>query len=159
MHTNFDSAEGGMNDVLCKMLGLKPESALHEEHGVGCGYVCECDGMNVRELAQRAKDVLGCRVVRFSGGEREIRRVGVCSGSGGSFLADAAEKGCQVLLTGDVKHDVFIDGENMGVSVIDAGHFYTENIFCEFIANELKNKFSGLRVEIAVSNRDIVEVI
>ena len=144
MHTNFDSAEGGMNDVLCKMLGLKPESALHEEHGVGCGYVCECDGMNVRELAQRAKDVLGCRVVRFSGGEREIRRVGVCSGSGGSFLADAAEKGCQVLLTGDVKHDVFIDGENMGVSVIDAGHFYTENIFCEFIANELKNKFSGL---------------
>ena len=127
MHTNFDSAEGGMNDVLCKMLGLKPESALHEEHGVGCGYVCECDGM--------------------------------CSGSGGSFLADAAEKGCQVLLTGDVKHDVFIDGENMGVSVIDAGHFYTENIFCEFIANELKNKFSDLRVEIAVSNRDIVEVI
>lgn len=65
-----------MNDVLCKMLGLKPESALHEEHGVGCGYVCKCDGMNVRELAQRAKDVLGCRVVRFSGGEREIRRVG-----------------------------------------------------------------------------------
>lgn len=116
-HTNFDSAEGGMNDVL------------------------------------------GCRVVRFSGGEREIRRVGVCSGSGGSFLADAAEKGCQVLLTGDVKHDVFIDGENMGISVIDAGHFYTENIFCEFIANELKNKFSDLRVEIAVSNRDIVEVI
>ena len=52
MHTNFDSAEGGMNDVLCKMLGLKPESALHEEHGVGCGYVCECDGMNVRECAQ-----------------------------------------------------------------------------------------------------------
>ena len=148
-----------MNDVLCKMLGLKPESALHEEHGVGCGYVCECDGMNVRELAQRAKDVLGCRVVRFSGGEREISRVGVCSGSGGSFLADAAEKGCQVLLTGDVKHDVFIDGENMGVSVIDAGHFYTENIFCEFIAGELKNKFSDLRVEIAVSNRDIVEVI
>lgn len=47
----------------------------------------------------------------------------------------------------------------MGISVIDAGHFYTENIFCEFIANELKNKFSGLRVEIAVSNRDIVEVI
>lgn len=159
MHTNFDSAEGGMNDVLCKMLGLKPESALHEEHGVGCGYVCKCDGMNVRELAQRAKDVLGCRVVRFSGGEREISRVGVCSGSGGSFLADAAEKGCQVLLTGDVKHDVFIDGGNMGVSVIDAGHFYTENIFCEFIAGELKNKFSGLRVEIAVSNRDIVEVI
>ena len=39
------------------------------------------------------------------------------------------------------------------------GHFYTENIFCEFIAGELKNKFSGLRVEIAVSNRDIVEVI
>jgi putative NIF3 family GTP cyclohydrolase 1 type 2 len=58
-----------------------------------------------------------------------------------------------------VKHDVFIDGENMGISVIDAGHFYTENIFCEFIANELKNKFSDLRVEIAVSNRDIVEVI
>ena len=81
------------------------------------------------------------------------------SGSGGSFLVDAVGKGCQVLLTGDVKHDIFIDGENMGISVIDAGHFYTENIFCEFIAGELKNKFSDLRVEIAVSNRDIVEVI
>ena len=159
MHTNFDSAEGGMNDLLCKMLELAPSGSLHEEHGVGCGYVCECDGMNVRELAQRAKDVLGCKAVRFSGGEREVTRVAVCSGSGGSFLSDAVRKGCQVLLTGDVKHDVFIDGENMGVSVIDAGHFYTENIFCEYMAQQLRENYSGLRVEIAASNRDIVEVI
>ena len=60
---------------LTKCLVLNLRVLCHEEHGVGCGYVCKCDGMNVRELAQRAKDVLGCRVVRFSGGEREIRRV------------------------------------------------------------------------------------
>ncbi|WP_295211080.1 Nif3-like dinuclear metal center hexameric protein [Ruminococcus sp.] len=159
MHTNFDSAEGGMNDVLCKMLGLSPSGSLHEEHGVGCGYVCDCKGFNVRELAQRAKDVLGCKVVRFNDHQREVTRAAVCSGSGGSFLSDAAAKGCQVLITGDVKHDVFIDGENMGVSIIDAGHFYTENIFCDFITELLRKNFSGLRVETAASNRDIVDII
>lgn len=159
MHTNFDSAQGGMNDILCNMLGLVPNDALHEEHGVCCGYVCDCEPVKVTELAKRAKAALGCKAVRFTEVQKEVARVGVCSGSGGSFLGDAVERGCQALITGDVKHDIFIDAHNMGVSVIDAGHFYTENIFCDFMVKALKEHFPEVNVVTAESNYDIVEII
>ncbi len=159
MHTNFDSAQGGMNDILCSMLGLVPGGALHEEHGVCCGYICDCGPVKVEKLAEKAKAVLGCKAVRFCGAQREVTRVGVCSGSGGSFLGDACERGCQALITGDVKHDVFVDAHNMGISVIDAGHFCTENIFCDFMVKALKERFPEIDAVTAESNYDIVEII
>ena len=65
-------------------------------------------------------------------------------------------KGCGALITGDVKHDVFIDAQNEGFCVIDAGHFHTENIFCEYMRAELSKQFKDVEFETAESNADVV---
>ncbi len=161
-HTNFDSAV--MNDILCEKLGLTPKEPLAVENGVPIGYICESDKeYTAKEIAVTIKNALGNKVVRYNDfadsdeeNEEKIKRIAVCSGSGGSFLSDVISKNCGAFITGDVKHDVFIDGHNAGVRIFDAGHFHTENIFCEYMRKKLSEKFPDIEVLTAENNRDIL---
>lgn len=156
MHTNFDIAKGGMNDILCERLGFIPVEPFAGENGVSIGYVCDCqEEYTPKALAEKVKKSLGNKVVRYVDTERPIKRIAVCSGSGGSFLPFAINKGIDAYITGDIKHDVFIDAYNNGVCLMDAGHYYTENIFFDFIKNKLTNKYPLLDIHIADSNKDI----
>ncbi len=161
-HTNFDSAL--MNDILCKQLGLVPVEPVCEENGAPIGCVCALEKeMTAKELAKHIKSSLGNVVVRYNDLDkttqyegRKITKVGVCSGSGAGFWRAAQAKGCDALITGDVKHDVFIDAQNDGFCVIDAGHFHTENIFCEYMQLELSEQFRDVEFEVADNNLDVV---
>lgn len=156
MHTNFDIAKGGMNDILCEKLGLVPNGPLAVENGMSIGYVCECDcEIMPQELAKRVKFALGNKVVRFVDTEKPVKRIAVCSGSGGSFLSSALEKKADAYITGDVKHDVFIEAYNRGICLVDAGHYYTENIFFDSIKTKLTEKFPELDISVAQSNKDV----
>lgn len=144
-HTSYDSAAGGMNDILADRLGLKIVEPLTYEEGKPIGYVCEpAFESSAAHLAAHCKKRLGCKVVRYADSAVSIRRVGICSGSGGDLLCAAAEKGCQALITGDVKHNEFIDAKNMGMCLIDAGHYYTENIFHRALADKIAEQFPEL---------------
>lgn len=153
-HTSFDSAL--LNDVLCGVTDLLPQQPLHVENGVKCGYVCCCDAVSAPVIARELKNSLGCSVVRYNDCGKSISKIAVCSGSGGDFLPDAIAHGCDAFITGDVKHSVFIDAHNAGITVFDAGHFHTENIFCDFLAAMLSEKFSDISCAVAESGRDIL---
>lgn len=155
-HTNFDS--GVMNDLLCEKLGLVPTDCITEEHGVRMGCICEHEGITAAQLAEVCKRELGCPAVRCGKpADKPLKKIAVCSGSGGSFLNEAIAKGCDGFVTGDVKHDVFIDAHNAGLTIVDAGHYYTENIFCEYMLGALKEKFPRAEVCIAEGSFDVTE--
>lgn len=155
-HTNFDSAV--MNKVLCEKLGLVPTGCITEEHGAETGCICEHEGITAEELAEVCRKKLGTPAVRYDKANSGLlKRIAVCSGSGGSFLSEVLAKGCDGYITGDVKHDVFIDAYNAGLTVFDAGHFYTEDIFCGYILDMLNNNFPQAETAIAESSRDVVE--
>ena len=161
-HTNFDSAI--MNDILCKKLELAPTGSLCEDNQTAMGCVCRLEKeMTPKELAEHIKEKLGNTVVRYNDLEktgmyigRKITKAAVCSGSGGSLWKSALSKGCQALITGDVKHDVFVDAQNSGLSVFDAGHFHTENIFCLYMKQELSKQFPTVGFEVAENNVEVV---
>ncbi len=155
-HTNFDSAV--MNRILCEKLGLDPCAPLHIENGVECGFICETDGsLTTVGWAAKIRSALGCRVVRYNDMGGCVRKIAVCSGSGGSFLGDAVKLGCDAFITGDIRHDVFIDAYNSKVTVFDATHFFTENIFCEYMRQAIAEAFPEVNVQVAPSNRDILK--
>lgn len=154
-HTNFDSAV--MNEILCEKLSLTPKAPLCTENGTDIGFVCDCEKTSAKELAKRAKEALGCVSVRYVNTDKAVERVAVCSGSGGSFLHNAISLKCDAYITGDVKHDVFIDAFNNDIALIDAGHFYTENIFCEYVKEYLQGKFADVEFAVAKSNRDVTD--
>lgn len=153
-HTNFDSAV--MNDILCEKLGLEPRGEL----GEGMGKVCSLkEPLFAKELGEKIKSSLNCGVVRFSDNGKKLSEIAVCSGSGGSLLEDVVSAGCDGFITGDVKHDVFIDAHNRGICIFDAGHFHTENIFCEFIKEKLSARFGEVEFSVAKANGDILSYI
>ena len=75
------------------------------------------------------------------------------------MLGIAAEKDCDALITGDVKHDVWIDAANCGISLLDCGHFHTENIVLWELRRVLEERFPQLDVEIAECSTDPCEYV
>lgn len=66
------------------------------------------------------------------------------------------EKGVDAYITGDVKHDVFVDAVNAGFTVMDAGHYHTEVIFWDILSERLEPLFPQVRFIRAESGADPV---
>lgn len=158
VHTNFDMTEGGVNDALLELLGFERSEVLEVVHpnGLGFGAVCNVNfGFTAKGLAEHCKKALDLAYVRYSSNSKdEIRRVAVCSGSGGSTLELAAKKGCEALITGDIKHNVWIDAQSLGVALIDAGHYGTERCSAHRLAMLLSRSFGGIPVFAADNDTD-----
>ena len=167
LHTNLDIAAGGTNGVILgklrEKLGIEGEPQPFEELGGGnsLGWIIELrERIMGRALAELCKEIFGCERVRTSHcADMEIRRIAFCSGSGGSMLELAAEKGCDALITGDVKHDVWIDANNRGMALLDCGHFHTENLVLWELRRVLEERFPQLDIEIAESSVDPCEYV
>ena len=103
------------------------------------------DGQSAYDLAESVSKKLKLPV-KYVGQSNYIKRVAVCSGSGGGMLSDVINQGAHAYITADIKHNVFMEGYAKGITVIDAGHFNTEDIIVPVLANALKEAFPQLKV-------------
>jgi putative NIF3 family GTP cyclohydrolase 1 type 2 len=78
-----------------------------------------------------------------------VLRVAVCGGSGGDMINKAVSMDCDTYVTADVKHDQFMEALDLGINLIDGGHFPTENVVVPRIAEILKKGFPGLDIKIS----------
>ncbi len=152
MHTNLDVAERGVNDALARALDLAVTGPLGEE---GIGRVGTVEERGLREFLPFVKSRLGANGLRFVDAGKNVRVVGVCGGSGGSELMRAFEKGCDTYICADVKYHQFLDARELGVNIIDAGHFPTENVVVEPVAEYLRGEFPGLEVLVSRRHRQV----
>ncbi len=144
-HTNLDVAKGGVNDCLAKALGLKSVKILDNLEGDFSSRYGELDkALTPDEFALYVKEKLNT-VVRFSTGKTNIKRVAICGGAGSEMLVPALLSGCDALVTADVKHSTFITAEEKGLTLIDAGHFNTENMIISPLAEYIRTR-SGIEV-------------
>lgn len=142
MHTNLDSAKGGVNDALALALGLKNIKKIEDDEGFAFRMGSLEDEMTADELALHIKQSLG-GVVRYSGSNKPIKTVAVCGGSGGDLL-DLAKQNADAFVTADIKHKQLIKAANMGYSLFDAGHFHTENTVIGPFCNALVKKIPSV---------------
>ena len=165
-HTNLDCAEGGVNDVLAARIGLAPESIAPLGHAEtlseSLGRVGKLPAlMDARKFAEQVKKGLGAANVRFvSGGSHAVKKVGLCSGSGAEFIERAAFLGCDAFVTGDVRYHDAQRAAALGIHVIDAGHFATEQPVVEILAARLAEAL-GEKVDIVADDtaRDFFETV
>ncbi len=129
-HTNLDSAAKGVNYVLANSLGLRE---VCSDEMMRYGRIDEC---SASEFFEQVKAALGVKALRVSGYTHgRISRVAVLGGSGGDFVKKAAELGCHAYVTGDASYHHAQLAERLGITLICAGHYETENP----IAEQLKN--------------------
>lgn len=143
MHTNMDSAMGGVNDCLAQALGLENISIICDEDNFSFRKGELSEKMSADKLASFVKSRLGGSV-RYTDGGKNISNVAVCGGSGGDFYRLAEENGADALITADVKHSYFVAAADRGFTLIDAGHFHTENTLILPLADRLKEKIPSV---------------
>lgn len=161
-HTSFDKADGGNNTELCEMLGLTDIEKMYESGDVNdyvgyMGLVSDAKPPTLEELALRVKSVLHLEKgeVRMTGAQSSIiYKVGVCTGAGADLMQLASSYGCDAFVTGDVKYHEAQLAKELGIGLIDAGHYGTEAIFAPNMADKLRG-ILGAEADIEVSETDI----
>lgn len=148
MHTNLDAARGGVNDALLAVLGLSYAGELDEETMIG-RIGCLPDAVPLSDFLKTVKNALHANGLRYHDAGRPVSRVAVCGGSGGGEVALAYAAGCDTYVTADIKYDPFLEAAHLGMNLIDADHFCTENVVVPVLAGWMKAVFPELRVLIS----------
>lgn len=107
------------------------------------------------DFIEDIKDVFKLDRLKLVGDEaRSIEKVCIVNGSGAEYISAAARSLCDCLITGDVKYHEAQMASELGLNVIDAGHYETEVLFTELIAAYLeeKKKEKNMSFEVIKSN-------
>ena len=162
-HTNLDAVCGGVNDALARKLGLTNIEQLKQD-GVdssgrpyGIGRVGNTAGvpMYAPAFAAFVKETLGANGVRFVDARRPVRRVAVGGGACADMLKDALALGCDTFVTSDVKYNGFLDAKALGVNLIDAGHYPTEQVVVPVLAKWLTDGFPKVKVLTTQTHKEV----
>lgn len=153
-HTNLDRAEGGVNDVLAQKLGLSDITLVSQDCLLRCGHTPE---KTLADFLSQVKAALGCPGLRFVDGGKPVRKVAVGGGSCADEMLQALDAGCDTFVTADIKYNQFWDAHDLGINLIDAGHFCTENPVIPVIAAKIAEKFPDIQVKISESHTDCMK--
>ena len=63
--------------------------------------------------------------------------------------------GCDTFVTSDVKYNQFLDARDMGLNLIDAGHYPTENVICPILADALREAFPEVEITLTKRHREV----
>lgn len=130
-HTNLDKAIGGVNDSLCKLFELKNIVVVEPENFGRVGDLNE--EISLLDFCKKTDKLLNtrsrCAIANFRKDPENIfiKRVGVLGGSGGEDIFVMKQYGADVFITGEIKHNYSIDAQHIGLNVLEAGHYETEN--------------------------------
>ena len=160
-HTNLDAVADGVNDALARRLGLSDIGQLKQD-GVdgqgrpyGIGRVGVVREQSLRDFALFVKRELGANGVRLVDGGKPVHKVAVGGGACADMMIDAMDHGCDTFVTSDVKYDGFLDAKAVGMNLIDAGHYPTENVVCPVLRDWLRAAFPELSVSISEVHHEV----
>lgn len=113
---------------------------LKTKPSYGVGIVGEIDKeVEISEFSLEVKDKLQARYVRLiKSNEQKIKRVALCTGSGGSLLEQVSRKDADLYITGDITYHTALRAKELGLNVLDVEHFDTEKFFIEALYGQLK---------------------
>jgi len=138
MHTNFDQTH--LNDyVATEVLGLQ---IVKKDGFVAYLEVDE----DFESFAARVSTAFGLPHTRCVKSMNWVKTVALTTGSGCSLMRSIK---ADCFLTGDVKYHDAMEAKSINLSLIDIGHYESEQYFAQILQKHLKNL--GLEVIIASS--------
>ena len=148
-HTRADKVSGGVNDLLCDIIGISDAKPFGE--GL-MGRVGTVDELSLEDFAYRLKELLSADGIRFADGYNTVSRVAVLGGDGKDFVKAAIEAGADTYVSGRISYNLMEEAAEMGINLVEAGHYFTEQPVCSFFYNVIKSADPSLDVETTSSN-------
>lgn len=159
-HTNLDSAEKGLNETIVNILGYESEELLEvnkraRNSNEGLGRIIRLeDSIQLEDLMKTIKEKLNIKSLKVVRGCEKVKNIAVINGSGSDFFEKAYQKGADCIITGDTTYHYASDYKEMGVSIIDTGHFSSEWIVFIEVINKLKDKLQDIEILISTKSED-----
>jgi dinuclear metal center YbgI/SA1388 family protein len=131
--------EVGNNALLAGEIGLAVDSRFAD---VGVGGVFP-KPPTIDELASAVERAVGRgrAPLVFGFGPERIERAAVVTGGGQSLLVRAADEGYHVLITGEAGEPTMMSAKELGVHFIAAGHYATERLGVQALAQRIAERF------------------
>lgn len=146
-HTNLDSVKGGINEEIVNVLGFNKSNIISKSEikgfeDCGIGRIITLDKEIVTEdIIKRVKEKLHIKNLRAAIGKNTVSKIAVINGSGQDFFGRAVSLGADCIITGDTTYHFVSDYKELGVTILDAGHFPTEWIVFLKVMEKLEEKF------------------
>lgn len=159
MHTNLDISRGGVGDALAAAVGLQapqPVFPAEEQETLLFGRVGQIDAVSPAAFCERVKESLQTPFVRAVCGKNKIQTVAVMGGSGRDYIEQAAAI-ADAYVTADCRYHDFQLAQTLGLTLIDAGHFPTENVVIEPLMQTVAKAFPSLMLHRA-EHDDVIKL-
>ena len=159
-HTNLDCAPGGVNDTLAQTLGLTeitipyPAGKNENDQDYGLLRMGNIPEQPLEQFLSHVKTALNCQGLKYVSGGQNVHKVCVGGGGCGGELKAAAKAGCDTFITSDLRYNMFRDAFDLGINLIDAGHFHTENPVCAVLVEKLQTAFPEIEVNLSKNHAD-----
>ena len=146
--------EVGNNALIAAGLGCSAQEpfAIHKGMPIGVAGRFAGDGIGAGELVARVRDLTDREPLAFLEGPERVRSIGVVSGAGADYLADAVVAGHDAFITGEPAERVMTQAQEDQIHFLAAGHYATE-IFGVRRLGELLAEHFGIRHQfVEISN-------
>lgn len=134
-HTNLDAVVNGMNDKLVDMLNFEYKNIEilelnNVDNKCGIGRILNLKkSLDIMFIIDEIKKKFNIDKIKFvDSGNNEINKVCVINGSGNSMIKNCFDKNIDLVITGDITYHTAFESIENKVSLIDMGHFNSENI-------------------------------
>ena len=149
-HTRLDKVEGGVNDILARLFKLENVRPFGEGNLGRIGELAE--EITLEDLAYLLKDELQAPFVLTSDAFNSVHRVAFVGGEGRDFIRDAIAEGADTFVSGRLGYHPMMDAPEMGINLVEAGHFFTEQPVLDFLESLLSRIDPTLVIQKLQSN-------
>lgn len=147
-HTNLDSVENGLNDTIVSILGFDNFKILEKnkrDDKAGLGRIVSLnESIQLEDLISKIKKSLNINNLRVVKGKDKVNKIAIINGSGQDFIGKAVALGADCIITGDTTYHFASDYKEMKISILDVGHFASEQITFFNVIENLKEKFKDV---------------
>lgn len=147
-HTNLDSVENGLNSTIVSLLGFEECAILEankKEQSAGIGRLVSLnESISLEQLVNKVKKALSINHLRVVNGNDKITKIAIINGSGQDFIGKAVSLGADCIITGDTTYHFASDYKELGISILDVGHFASEQLVFFNVMKKLEEKFRDI---------------
>ena len=125
---------------------------------IGSGMIGQLpQEMELKAFFKLLKENLDVQMIKYTTPNKEkVKTIALCGGSGSFLLDDAIKAKADVFVTADFKYHQFFDAENKLV-IADIGHYESEHLVKDWIADFLMQKFPTFAVRLTQVNTNPVQ--
>ena len=149
LHTRADKVRGGVNDCLAKLLGLSDVETFGDDCLGRIGHLER--ETSIEEFSSRIKSALGIERLVVADAYNPIYTIALVGGDGKGYVKEAIEMGADTYISGRIGYNVMEEAAEMGINLIEAGHYATEFPVTAFFSNLLTKIDPNITVEIVGS--------